>query len=295
MATYSLKGVRLAKIVRFINARRLHQWGRWMPNGIVEPMDGSIADGFKPTGNMKGSPQLLPPVEPPAIICIGLNYRAHAVETGAREPQYPIVFFKNPACIIGPGAAIELPRHLRSDQVDFEGELAVVIGRRCKNVSRQDALKYVFGYTIANDVSARDWQKQWGGSQWCRGKSFDTFCPIGPAITTGSINPDALLLRTRVNGELMQESSTADMIFSVARIIEFLSGSATLLPGTVILTGTPAGVGMGRTPPRWLAPGDVVEVEIESLGKLTNPVVVEQSAPSAGFPTSTTAYPRESV
>jgi 2-keto-4-pentenoate hydratase/2-oxohepta-3-ene-1,7-dioic acid hydratase in catechol pathway len=170
-----------------------------------------------------------------------------------------------------------LPRHLRSDAVDYEAELAVVIGYRCKNVPRAEAINYVLGYTVANDVSARDWQKEWGGSQWCRGKTFDTFCPLGPALVTPAAIPDPnnLRLRTRVNGVTMQESTTRDMIFGVAELIEFLSGSTTLEPGTVILTGTPEGVGMGRKPPVWLKDGDVVETEVEGIGTLRNPVIEE--------------------
>ena len=218
------------------------------------------------------------PVEPPTIYAIGLNYRKHAVETGAKIPEKPIVFLKSPTTVQNPGGPIVLPRHLRSDQVDYECELAVVIGYECKNVSRADAMNYVLGYTIANDVSARDWQKQWGGSQWCRGKTFDTFCPLGPALVTpaGIINPNNLAISTRVNGTTLQQSNTRDMIFPVDEIIEFLSGSTTLQPGTVILTGTPEGVGMGRNPPVYLKPGDVVEVEIEGIGVLRNPVVEEQ-------------------
>jgi 2-keto-4-pentenoate hydratase/2-oxohepta-3-ene-1,7-dioic acid hydratase in catechol pathway len=220
---------------------------------------------------------ILAPVEPKTIYCIGLNYRKHAEETGAKIPEQPVVFMKSPTTVQSPGGPIVLPRHMRSDQVDFECELAVVIGYECKNVSRDDALNYVLGYTIANDVSARDWQKQWGGGQWCRGKTFDTFCPLGPALVTPAAirNPNELALRTRINGVVMQESNTRDMIFSVPEIIEFLSGSTTLEPGTVILTGTPEGVGMGRTPPIYLKPGDVVEVEIEGIGVLRNPVVEE--------------------
>ncbi len=268
----------MAKIVRVINARGEPQYGHLLANGIVSLLDGSIDKGLTPTHQMKGSPRFLAPVQPPAIICIGLNYRAHAAETGAKEPQFPVVFFKNPAAIIGPDEPIELPTHLASTQVDYEGELAVVIGKRCKNVSRREALKYVLGYTIANDVSARDWQKQWGGSQWGRAKSFDTFCPVGPAVVSNdnrAFDPMNLKIRTLVSGQVMQESTTADMIFSIPEIIEFLSGSTTLLPGTLILTGTPAGVGMGRNPPRWLQAGDTVEIEIEALGRLRNPVVAE--------------------
>ncbi len=221
---------------------------------------------------------LLPPIEPKTIYCIGLNYRKHAEETGAKIPGHPIVFLKSPTALQRPDGPIVLPRHLRSNQVDFEAELAVVIGYECKNVSAADALNYVLGYTAANDVSARDWQKDWGGSQWCRGKTFDTFCPLGPALVTpaGLKNPNDLALSTRVNGVVMQQSNTRDMIFDVAHIIEFLSGSTTLEPGTVILTGTPEGVGMGRKPPVYLKGGDVVEVEIEGIGVLRNPVVEEE-------------------
>ncbi len=222
--------------------------------------------------------ELLAPLDPKTIFCIGLNYRKHAEETGAKIPEHPVVFLKSPTAVQDPERPIVLPRHLRSDQVDFEAELAIVIGYECKNVSRANALDYVLGYTIANDVSARDWQKTWGGSQWCRGKTFDTFCPVGPAFVTASSvkDPDNLAITSRVNGVTMQQSNTRDMIFSVAEIVEFLSGSTTLLPNTLILTGTPEGVGMGRQPPVYLQPGDVVEIEIEGIGILRNPVVEEQ-------------------
>ena len=172
---------------------------------------------------------------------------------------------------------------LRSDRVDYECELAVVIGRAARNVPREHALDYVLGYTCANDVSARDWQKEGGGGQWCRGKSFDTFCPLGPCLVTRDelANPNALRISTRIGGEVLQDSNTADMIFDVPTLIEFLSGSTTLLPGTVIITGTPQGVGMARNPPRWLQAGDNVTVEIESIGQLTNPVVEESDATGA--------------
>lgn len=219
----------------------------------------------------------LAPIEPPAVWAIGLNYRAHAEETGLQIPEYPVVFTKGVNAVVGPDAPILLPRALRSDRVDYEGELAVVIARRCKNVSVDEALDYVLGYTCSNDVSARDWQIERGGSQWSRGKSFDTFCPLGPALALRAAVPDpqALTLRTRLNGEVMQETGTADMIFSVAELVTFLSGSTTLLPGTVILTGTPIGIGMARTPPRWLQPGDTVTVEVDGIGALTNPVYEE--------------------
>jgi 2-keto-4-pentenoate hydratase/2-oxohepta-3-ene-1,7-dioic acid hydratase in catechol pathway len=197
-----------------------------------------------------------------------------------------VLFFKNPASVQHPGAPIVLPRWLRSSKVDYECELAVVIGRAARNVPREHALDYVLGYTCANDVSARDWQKEGGGGQWCRGKSFDTFCPLGPCLVTRDelANPNALRISTRIGDEVLQDSNTADMIFDVPTLIEFLSGSTTLLPGTVIITGTPQGVGMARNPPRWLKGGDDVTVEIEGIGQLTNPVVEENDgAGASGF------------
>jgi 2-keto-4-pentenoate hydratase/2-oxohepta-3-ene-1,7-dioic acid hydratase in catechol pathway len=220
---------------------------------------------------------LLAPVQPTAILCIGLNYRKHAEEGKAKIPQYPVLFVKSPGAVQNPGDPIELPTHLKSNQVDYECELAVVIGKRCKNATKENALDYVLGYTCGNDGSARDWQKDFGGSQWCRGKTFDTFCPLGPCLVTRDEipNPNALQIKTVLNGETMQDWNTNDMIFDVPTLIAFLSGSTTLLPGTVILTGTPHGVGMARTPPVFLKAGDSVTIEIEKIGKLVNPVKAE--------------------
>ncbi|MGF1483749.1 MAG: fumarylacetoacetate hydrolase family protein [Opitutales bacterium] len=220
---------------------------------------------------------LLAPVLPATIYGVGLNFRNHAAETGRADPEHPLIFMKARSSVQDPGAPIILPRHLRSDKVDPEAELAIVIGKTAKNVAAGEALKHVFGFTCANDVSARDWQFEWGSGQFCRGKTFDTFCPLGPVI----IPPNALgdyrerAVRQRLNGETVQEAPLADLIFSVERIIEFLSGSTTLQPGTVILTGTPAGVGQSRTPPRYAQPGDVIDVEIDGIGTLTNPVIEE--------------------
>ena len=230
--------------------------------------------------------RLLAPITPVSIFCIGLNYRQHAAETKAALPQFPVVFMKGANAVQHPGEPIVLPRWLASTKVDYECELAVVIGRTCKNVRRDDALDHVLGYTCANDVSARDWQKDGGGSQWCRGKTFDTFAPLGPALVTRDeiSDPNMLRIRTMVNGEVLQDCSTADMIFDVPTIIEFLSASTTLPAGTVILTGTPHGVGMARQPPRFLQPGDVVAVEIEKIGTLSNPVIEEAcEVHGAGF------------
>lgn len=251
------------------------------PDGTSERLSGSLQDGFSPTGEPAEISKLLAPVAPPAIYCTGLNYRKHAAETGGRIPKFPILFMKAPSAVQHPDDPILLPTALRSEEVDYECELAVIIGRTAKNVPEEKALDYVAGYTCANDVSARDWQVQFGGSQWCRGKTFDTFAPLGPHLVTPDEIPDpnALTLRTLLNGETMQEESTADMIFNVAALVSFFSGSTTLFPGTVILTGTPSGVGMARKPPVWLKPGDVVTIEIEKIGRLTNPVAAEDSAP----------------
>lgn len=239
-----------------------------------DPFSGleSTEDWIEPEGC-----RWLPPTEPSCLIGIGLNYRRHADETGGKYPEWPIVFLKMPSAACGHLSPIELPRALRSDEVDYEAELAVVIARDAKNVSVENALDYVLGYTCANDVSARDWQLHRPGRQWCRGKSFDTFCPLGPFLVTPDEVPDpqALRLSATVSGERLQDWTTSDMIFSVAEQIAFLSASTTLPAGSVILTGTPHGVGMAATPPRFLVPGDVVEIEIEGIGKLVNPVIEE--------------------
>lgn len=240
-------------------------------------VEGDIFGEFDVTDETADVAQVLAPVAPVALLCIGLNYRQHAAETGKPVPEYPILFMKGPNAVQHPGGAIVLPEFLRSETVDYEGELAVVIGTQCKNVSADNALDYVLGYTCANDVSARDWQNKKGGGQWCRGKTFDTFAPLGPCLVTPDEirDPNRLRIQTRINGELLQDANTNDMIFDVPRLIAFLSGSTTLLPGTVILTGTPQGVGIAADPPRWLVPGDEVGVRIEGIGELINPVVGE--------------------
>lgn len=266
------------KIIRYQDRSGKTGYAALQPDGSARQLAGDPFAGGQPTGAVAEVARLLAPMAPVAVICIGLNYRRHAEETKAKIPQFPVVFFKGLNTVQHPGAAIELPRHLKSAEVDYECELAVVIGKAGKNINRANALQHVAGYTCANDVSARDWQKDWGGGQWCRGKSFDTFCPLGPCLVTPDEipNPNALTIRTLVNGEVLQDWNTNDMIFDVPTLIEFLSGSTTLLPGTVILTGTPHGVGMARTPRRWLNPGESVSVEIERIGTLTNPVVEEK-------------------
>ncbi|MEQ8849557.1 fumarylacetoacetate hydrolase family protein [Botrimarina sp.] len=251
----------------------LHADGR-VTRAEGDPLGGAVAD----TGEAADVGELLAPVEPAAILCIGLNYAEHAAEGGRPAPDRPVVFMKTPAAVQRPGGPIVLPRRLRSDSVDYEGELAVVIGRECLNAPREAALDYVAGYACGNDVSARDWQRGGGGGQWCRGKTFATFAPLGPCLVTPDElgDPGDLRIRTTVSGDVLQDSTTADMIFDVPTLIEFLSASTRLAPGTVILTGTPPGVGFARTPPRWLAPGDLVTVEIDRIGALTNPVVEER-------------------
>lgn len=248
-----------------------------------QQVDGSFT---KLTGDLMGqlvdtketvSGKVLAPLMPVDILCIGLNYRKHAAEGGSPPPENPILFMKAVSALQNPDDPIVLPTKLKSNKVDYECELAVVIGKECLNVSRDNALDYVLGYTCANDVSARDWQKNGGGGQWCRGKTFNTFCPLGPVLVTADEipNPNALKIKTILNGNVMQDWNTDDMIFDVPTLIEFLSASTRLLPGTVILTGTPHGVGFAQDPPVFLQPGDSVSIEIESIGTLTNPVVDE--------------------
>jgi 2-keto-4-pentenoate hydratase/2-oxohepta-3-ene-1,7-dioic acid hydratase in catechol pathway len=265
------------RIFRYLDQAGKMGFGRFDEGGntflILQKGDGE----FEATDQRITPFQFLTPIDFRCIYAIGLNYRAHAEETGLEIPKYPMVFMKAPTAAQNPGDPIVLPRYLRSDKVDYEAELGVVIGRPCKNVKPEDALSYVLGYVCANDVSARDWQKEKGGGQFCRGKTFDTFCPVGPCLATADEIPDPskLTIRSFVNEEKMQESGTDDMIFDVPTLISFLSGSTTLLPGTLILTGTPSGVGEARNPKRYLVPGDEVTVEIDGLGILTNPVVEE--------------------
>lgn len=213
---------------------------------------------------------------PPMVLCIGRNYGAHAAEMGADRPERPMVFAKNSASVIGDGAEIVIPAICREHgpQVDFEGELAVIIGPRdVRDVPREHALAAVAGYAAANDVSARWWQKHGAGGQFVRGKSFDTFCPIGTIVPASEVSdPAALELRTVVSGEEMQHGMVSDMIFPVDELVAELSRGMTLLAGTVILTGSPAGVGHARTPPRYLSDGDTVTVTLELDGSVRSSV-----------------------
>jgi 2-keto-4-pentenoate hydratase/2-oxohepta-3-ene-1,7-dioic acid hydratase in catechol pathway len=221
-----------------------------------------------------GSPKLLPPVvAPEKIICIGLNYADHASETGAKVGEEPVVFCKFPSTLRGHNDPIELPPE--SQQVDFEAELVVVVGRKARRVSQAEAMNYVAGYTCGNDVSARDWQKGKPGKQWLLGKSFDSFAPLGPALVTRDdiADPTNLRVQMRINGNLMQDATTKLLIFPIDFLISYLSHVCTLVPGDLIFTGTPPGVGMARNPPVFLQPGDVAEVSVEGIGRLSNPVV----------------------
>jgi 2-keto-4-pentenoate hydratase/2-oxohepta-3-ene-1,7-dioic acid hydratase in catechol pathway len=218
--------------------------------------------------------KLLPPIpDPPKIVCLGLNYRDHAMETGAQIPKEPVLFSKYATALIGHGEAIVLPPV--SKEVDYEAELVIAVGKRGRNVTAEQARDYVAGYTIGHDVSARDWQLKKDQKQWMVGKTFDTFAPTGPALVTADEIPDPhnLPIRLRLNGRTMQDSNTRQMVFGVGAILAYLSQVFTLEPGDLIFTGTPPGVGIARKPPVYLQPGDVVEVEIEGLGVLRNPVV----------------------
>lgn len=262
------------RIVRYRDSAGKIHLGAEHSDRMTTRLEGDLFGTLKDTGTPAEIAERLAPLVPEDILCIGLNYRKHAAEGNQAIPQNPVLFVKNKGALQHPDAPIVLPRRLRSDSVDYECELAVVIGRECYNVPKARAFDYVFGYTCANDVSARDWQKNGGGGQWCRGKTFDTFCPLGPVLVTRDEipNPNALALKTVLNGETVQDWNTGDMIFDVPTLIAFLSGSTTLEAGTVILTGTPHGVGMARKPPLWMKDGDTVTVEIEGIGALTNPV-----------------------
>lgn len=249
-------------------------WAEETTDGKLMQLEGDpFAGTLKPTGEAVTVKHFLPPVEPRAVICIGLNYAKHAEEGGFPVPEYPVFFMKNPSAVTGHGQPIRIPA-VCDDEVDYECELAVVIGKTCKNVPKEEALKVVLGYTAGNDVSARIWQMQKGGTQWCRAKSFDTFAPLGPVLVTPEEigNPNDLSIRTLLNGLVMQDSHTSDQIFDVPTLISFLSQDTTLLSGTVILTGTPSGIGWARDPKTMLKKGDTVAVEIEKIGRLENPV-----------------------
>jgi 2-keto-4-pentenoate hydratase/2-oxohepta-3-ene-1,7-dioic acid hydratase in catechol pathway len=244
-------------------AEALDRVARWLQH----PPAGELPD--------MASVKILAPIPRPSkIICIGLNYRDHAEEGKMAIPEVPTVFSKFATSIVGPGEPVVLPKN--SAKPDYEAEFAVVIGRRGRHIPEEHWRDYVFGYSILNDVSARDFQM--ATSQWMMGKTFDTFAPFGPAVVTADEVPDPhnLAISLTLNGEVMQNSNTGNMIFKTPRLIAFLSSVFTLEPGDIISTGTPAGVGFARKPPRWLKPGDEMTVRVEGLGELTNPVVAEK-------------------
>jgi 2-keto-4-pentenoate hydratase/2-oxohepta-3-ene-1,7-dioic acid hydratase in catechol pathway len=250
-------------------------WASQQPDGsLLRIMGDPLFGQSKITDEKIEAASWLPPLQPRVIMCLGRNYAEHAAEGGSPPPEYPILFMKNPNAATGHMQPVRIPS-VCEDEVDYEGELAVVIGREALDVPREKALDYVLGYCCADDISARIWQEKKGGSQWCRGKGFDTFAPLGPVLVTADElpNPSGLNIRTTLNGKEVQNSNTSKMIFDVPTSIAFLSQGTTLLPGTVIFTGTPQGVGWARTPKLTLKNGDTVAVEIEKVGKLTNPVV----------------------
>jgi 2-keto-4-pentenoate hydratase/2-oxohepta-3-ene-1,7-dioic acid hydratase in catechol pathway len=255
-------------------------FGRVVDDSVV-PMGGDIVAYLNGALPVDGEPLALSAVrltspipEPGKIIGVGLNYRDHANETGQPIPDEPILFAKFATSVVANGDAVVLPGSA-PDAVDYEAELAVVIGTTARRVSTSDALNYVAGYTCANDVTARD--LQWHGTQWLHGKAIDTFLPLGPWIVTADeiVDPQALTIECSVSGERVQASNTSEMIFGVAELIGFISQTLTLSPGDVICTGTPAGVGYTRTPPRYLRPGDRITVSIGGIGDLTNAVEAE--------------------
>ena len=264
------------KLLRFQDSDGAVHYGEWVDEMSARLVEKTTGETYEVTDRVARIEKLLAPIEPPSILCVGLNYRRHAEEMGARLPEYPVLFIKAVNALAHPGDPIVIPK-VAPGQVDCEGELAVVIGKPGKNVEPHQAFDHVLGYTCANDVSARRWQKEGGGKQWCRGKSFDTFCPLGPCLVTRDDIPDpnALKIKATLNGETIQDSTTADMIFDVPTLISFLSEGTTLLPGTVILTGTPQGVGFARNPPVFLKKGDRITIEIERIGTLVNPVSEE--------------------
>jgi len=273
--------MRLATFTRFGAVRcgavvdgEMVDLGGWSPDLLVLLATGLPALPSRGERFPLSEIEWCPPIPRPGkLVCVGLNYRSHLALLNEPVPEVPVLFSKPGSSLIGAGHPIQLPHVTR--QVDYEGELAVVIGRRGKYISEHDALGYVAGYTCANDVSAHD--IEFRTSQWTSGKMLDTFCPLGPVLLTADEVPDpnALRLRTTLNGETMQDQSTADMIFSVTALISYISSLATLEPGDIILTGTPAGLGCMRSPQVFLKPGDRIAVTIDGIGTLDNPVIAE--------------------
>lgn len=258
------------KIVRVETTDGRTVQGALGEDGQIREIEGDLFAQFVVTERVVQVRKRLAPIAPPNIFCIGANYKRHIEESNVRVPTEPAIFLKPTTALIGADDAIQLPASA-PNEVDYEAELAIVIGKQARNVAATDFADYVLGYCCANDVSARDCQIRFD-LQWARGKGFDTFCPLGPYIDT-EINPNALSIRSLLNGQVMQDSSSADMLFPCAEIVSYLSKQFTLLPGTVILTGTPEGVGMARKPPVFLREGDTITIEIAGLGSLSNKVI----------------------
>jgi 2-keto-4-pentenoate hydratase/2-oxohepta-3-ene-1,7-dioic acid hydratase in catechol pathway len=264
------------KIIRFLSGDKKILYGAYnqdMP-AVARIIEGNIFGDYKITSKDAQIVKLLAPLVPVNILALGINYKKHGDETAMSYPEQPILFLKATTSIVGHEGPIILPV-AGPDCVDYEAELALIIGKKAKNIKPDEVMDYIMGYTCANDVSARDWQFYKQKGQWARGKSFDTFCPLGPWIVTKEeiADPNNLGIRAILNGQVVQESRTAQMIFNIQEIVSNLSKSLTLLPGTVILTGTPDGVGFTRQPPLFLKAGDVISVEIEKIGTLTNKVI----------------------
>jgi 2-keto-4-pentenoate hydratase/2-oxohepta-3-ene-1,7-dioic acid hydratase in catechol pathway len=261
------------KITRFATAKHpAGVYGVVGDDGKIEVVKGGLFDAVEKTGEVVAAEAVtkyLPLLSPPNVLAIGLNYLDHAKESGAELPAAPLLFIKANTAVIAHEDNIVLPA-IAPDNIDYEAEICVIIGKAARNISPEEAPKYIFGYACGNDVSARDCQAKDG--QWARAKSFDTFAPFGPCVVT-DIDPSNLAIQMRLNGTVMQNSSTAQLIFNIPAVLSYLSKAMTLLPGTVIFTGTPPGVGFARKPPVWLKAGDVCEVEIEGIGTLRNKVV----------------------
>jgi 2-keto-4-pentenoate hydratase/2-oxohepta-3-ene-1,7-dioic acid hydratase in catechol pathway len=267
------------KIIRFLSGDNKLLYGAYNQEqpSHAQIIEGDILDNYKVTSRDAKIVKLLAPLVPLNILALGINYKAHGDETAMSYPEQPILFLKATTSIVGHNGPIILPA-AGPEHVDYEAELALVIGRKAKNIKPAEVKDYIMGYTCANDVSARDWQFDKQKGQWARGKSFDTFCPLGPWIVTKDeiADPNNLGISAILNGRIVQESRTAQMIFNIEEIVSNLSKSLTLMPGTVILTGTPEGVGFTRQPPLFLRTGDVINVEIEKIGTLTNKVISEE-------------------
>lgn len=261
------------RIARFRTPDGRILMGELLDENRARPLAGDLFGEHRFDSDTVEFAALLAPLVPPNIFAIGRNYREHAAETGSQVPEKPMVFMKPTTALLDPGGQIVLPAPA-PNEVDYEAELAIVIGRTARRVSERDALDHVLGYTCANDVSARDCQR--ADKQWPRAKGFDTFCPLGPWIVTrDALDADRCRVRSRLNGRTMQDASTSQMIHGCRALVSYLSHQFTLLPGTLILTGTPEGVGFARKPPVFLKPGDTIEVEIEGIGTLANTVGAE--------------------